>query len=254
MPEIYTYLLLLSTGLLAGIANAIAGGGTFFIFPVFLAIGLPPVMANASNAISVWPGHAIAVYSYRKELKQYSKGICWSIFLCLSGGAIGALLLMVTDNSSFLMLVPVLVGFATALFAFSHNIKQYFGHKINSDDKHSKTYRFCEVLVSIYGGFFGAGLGIMLMASLSSLGIDDIHINNALKNLLAAIVTSVAVVIFALSGAVNWEYAAVGFTGAVVGGVLGSKLARWLPASWLKKVVISFGSFLTVFYAIKFYG
>lgn len=255
MSDPLTVILLFSTGVLAGISNAVAGGGTFFTFPVFLATGIPPVVANASNAVAVWPGHAFAVVEYRRELRHLAGRIPGSLVTALLGGAAGALLLTYTGNDAFTRAIPFLLLFATILFAFGGRFAALFrrwGH--DPDGPPGWAARSLEFLFTVYGGFFGAGLGIMLMAGMHMLGMHDVQANNALKNLLAGAVTSVAVCVFAVSGLVHWSYTAVAFGGAIVGGLAGARIARWLPAAWLRRIVIGFGVFLTAYYFYKYYG
>lgn len=258
MPELNYAIaaLLFLTGLIAGICNAIAGGGTFFTFPVFLAAGIPPVIANASNAVAVWPGHALAVIGYRKQLAGFALTIRGSIIVALIGGVIGAILLAVIDNRAFSKLIPFLILLATLLFAFGANINRWLKNRTIANDftKPSLTTRFLELLFAIYGGFFGAGLGVMLMAGLQMLGVTDIHANNALKNLLATIVTTAAVIVLAVSGLVSWPHTAMAFIGAVVGGFAGGYIARMLSAVLLKRFVIGIGGVLTFYYFNIYYG
>jgi uncharacterized membrane protein YfcA len=247
---------LFAAGILAGISNAIAGGGSFFTFPVFLSLGIPPVVANASNAIAVWPGHALAVVGYRRELREYSKGIAGSVTVAIAGGAVGALLLAYVGNEAFARLIPFLILFATLLFAYGRIIGAWLETSKSAPpltNPHPLT-RLFEFAFAVYGGFFGAGLGIMLMAGLIMLGVNDIQANNALKNLLAAVINSVAIVVFAVSGLVSWPHTAIAFLGAVIGGLAGARVARALPAAWLRRVVIAVGLALSVHYLLKAYS
>jgi uncharacterized membrane protein YfcA len=255
MPELPIILLLFLAGVLAGVCNAIAGGGTFFTFPVFLSAGIPPVVANASNAVAVWPGHAIAAVSYRRELQELQHGIKGSIVIAMTGGAVGALLLAYIGNRSFSMLIPFLILFATLLFAYGKRINSWIDDRAASISIESPGYlnRVLEFVVAVYGGFFGAGLGIMLMGGLLMLGIHDVHANNALKNLLGAVITSVSVVVLSVSGLVSWTHTVFALVGAVIGGFLGVPLARLLPDNWLRRLVIIIGIFLTVYYFAKYY-
>ncbi|MFL6623720.1 MAG: sulfite exporter TauE/SafE family protein [Sulfurifustaceae bacterium] len=249
-------LLLLGAGVLAGAANAVAGGGTFFTFPAFLAAGLPPVVANASNAVAVWPGHALAVVGYRRELATFAQGMTGSIVIALGGGIAGSLLLAWVDNAAFAKLIPFLLLFATCLFGVGARISGRLAAPAaaNGWGERGAAARVCEFCFAVYGGFFGAGLGVMLMAGLLMLGVNDLQTNNALKNLLAALVTSVSVAIFAAKGLVSWPHTLVTFVGAVVGGLLGAKAARLLPAMWLRRVVVAIGLALSVYYFKKYYA
>ena len=132
MPELSIMLLLFLAGVLAGICNAIAGGGTFFTFPVFLSAGIPPVVANASNAVAVWPGHALAAVGYRKELREFQHGMKGSIVVAMLGGAVGALLLAYIGDRSFSMLIPFLILFATLLFGFGKAINSWIDDRTAS--------------------------------------------------------------------------------------------------------------------------
>jgi len=256
MPELPIALLLFLAGILAGICNAVAGGGTFFTFPIFLSAGIPPVVANASNAVAVWPGHALAAVGYRKELGEFKHGMKNSIAIAMVGGAVGAILLAYIGNMAFSMLIPFLVLFATLLFAYGKRVNGWIDQRTTSISIESPGYlsRAVEFLIAVYGGFFGAGLGIMLMGGLLMLGVHDIHANNALKNLLGAIVTAVSVLVLSLSGLVSWPHTLFAFCGAVIGGLLGVPLARFLPDVWLRRLVIVVGVVLSGYYFIKYYG
>lgn len=256
MPDISIAIMLFASGILAGVSNAIAGGGTFFTFPVFLSAGISPVVASASNAIAVWPGHALAVVGYNKELRGFSKSVVGSIIIALLGGIVGALLLMYIGSGAFSKLIPFLILFATVLFAFGRSLGAWLTSRAFEPTQTNPSLftRSCEFLFAIYGGFFGAGLGIMLMAGLLMLGIRDIHANNALKNLLASVITSVAVVLFSVSGLVSWPHTIIAFAGAVIGGLLGTRLARTLSAIWLRRVVIALGLILSTHYFVQYYG
>lgn len=238
-------------GLAAGMANAIAGGGTLFSFPVFLASGLPPVVANASNAVAVWPGHALATFGYRRELRDTSESLIRPILVSAAGGMLGAYLLSITQAAVFTALIPPLIFGATVLFAFGPKIQKRLLTK--AEDDFGSSGLFGIFIFSIYGGYFGAGLGIMLMAGLMLLGITDPQRNNALKNLLAAIITSIGVVVLAISGLIAWPHTLTAFAGALIGGLYGSYLARLLPVSRLRIVVIALGLVLSTYYFEKYY-
>lgn len=255
MPELSIMLLLFLAGVMAGISNAVAGGGTFFTFPIFLLAGIPPVVANASNAVAVWPGHALAAVGYRRELRDFPHAIKGSIAVAVTGGIMGALLLAYLGNRAFSMLIPFLVLFATLLFAFGKEMNRWIDQRTSAISMQSPSHltRGIELLIAMYGGFFGAGLGIMLMGGLLMLGVHDIHTNNALKNLLGAVVTAVSVVVLTLSGLVSWPHTVFAFFGAVLGGLLGVPVARLVPDIWLRRLVITVGMFLSIYYFIRYY-
>ena len=249
-------LALVAAGLLAGVSNAIAGGGTFFTFPVFIAAGLPPVIANASNAVAVWPGHAFALVGYRRELSRFPGALAGSVAVALLGGIVGAILLARVGNQSFSKLIPFLILFATLLFAFGSTVASWLTSRTSGADlaRPNPLTRVFEFIFAVYGGFFGAGLGVMLMAGLLMLGVRDAQTNNALKNLLATVVTTVSVVVLSVSGLVSWPHTLLAFAGAFAGGLLGARLARRLPALWLRRIVIAVGTALSGYYFGKYYG
>lgn len=248
---VFSGIVLVGAGVVAGAVNAVAGGGTFFSFPVFLALGLPPVVANASNAVSVWPGHALACLEYRRELQSIGR-LRLASFATVAGiaGALGAYALASIGNAAFVKIVPFLLLAATVLFAFGPSINRFLG-------KHQPSFSITGLigigLFSLYGGFFGAGLGIMLMAGLLLLGFTESNLNNAIKNLLATVVTSIAVLVFAVSGLVAWPHTICAFSGALIGGLAGAKVARLLPQQVLRGAIIALGSVLTILYALKYY-
>jgi uncharacterized membrane protein YfcA len=245
---------LIVTGILAGLCNALAGGGTFFTFPAFLGAGLPPVVANASNAIAVWPGHAFAAVGYRKELATRRAGLGAAIAAALAGGICGALLLVVIEDDAFARLIPFLLLAATLLFAGGERLNRRLVGVAGDIDRGPALVRHgCLFVFSVYGGFFGAGLGVILMAGLLILGVTDLAENNALKNLLGAVITSVAVAIFAVSGLVSWPHTLIALAGAAVGGLLGARVAHRLSAAWLRRIVIAVGSALSVYYFFRYY-
>jgi uncharacterized membrane protein YfcA len=248
--------LLFLAGFAAGVCNAVAGGGTLISFPVFLAAGLPPVVANASNAIAVWPGHALALIGYRAHLAQQAQPIKASLAAALAGGITGALLLSQAGDALFARLIPPLLLAATLLFAYGEAARRWLQARAPDMRPGQSGWRLrsIEFVLAVYGGFFGAGLGVMLMAGLMMLGVRDLQANNALKNLLACVITSVAAAVFAVSGLVSWPETGAAFAGAMIGGVAGGHWAKRLPASLLRRLVIVTGCVLTLYYAWKYYG
>lgn len=240
---------------LAGAANSVAGGGTFFSFPALLAVGVPPVIANASNAVALWPGSLAAAWAFRRELRRFSASLPLLSGLAFVGGAGGGLLLLHTSNERFSVLIPWLLLLATALFAFSAPLSSGVRRLANRARGGGATarqfgvggYAF-QTLVSIYGGFFGAGMGILMIAALAIQGFEDLYEINALKNWLSAVIYSVAVVTFVLAGAVSWPHTLVMIVTATIGGYAGAQWARRIPASWLRRFIIGFGALLSVWY------
>ncbi len=240
-------MLLAGAGLLGGLCNAIAGGGTFFTFPALLAVGLPPVTAGATSAVAIWPGHAASLIGeggiLRSELGQRpGRAVLFTLM-----AAAGAGLLLASGDALFRQLIPWLLLFATGLFAAGPAINRWLtrkGARIGA-----LPAALAEGGAALYGGYFGAGLGVMLLALLTVTGGGDLHRQNVVKNALATLATSVAVLIFALGGAVAWRPAALVFAGAILGGVIGGRLARRINPQVLRAAVICLGLVLAWHYA-----
>ena len=240
-------LLLALAGVLGGLANALAGGGTLLTFPAFLAAGVPPVVANASNALAIWPAHATAAWAERATLAPLLPAWRGRALLLALGGACGAALLLLSGNRAFLALVPPLLGLATLVFALRRRLLGWAGPWLASPA--------ASFLLAIYGGYFGAGLGVMLLAWLALVlpaGTSAATLN-ALKNLLASLVTAAGIALLILAGAIAWPAALACLLGAVLGGWLGARLAGRLPAAWVEACVILAGTGLTLFYAWRIY-
>jgi len=237
-------------GLLAGAVNAVAGGGTFFSFPALLAVGLPPVIANASNAVALWPGSLAAAWAFRRELRRFRSSLAAMSLVALGGGLLGGLLLLATSNTLFTRLVPWLLLTATMLFACSDRLST-----LTSDSAREAAGRGFgagghgfQFAVSVYGGFFGAGMGIVMLAALAIQGIHDIHELNALKNWLSALIYSVAVITFITAGAVSWPHTLVMLIASTFSSYCGARLAHRIAAVWLRRFIITIGAALTLYF------
>ena len=248
-------LLIALGGFTGGAVNAIAGGGTFFAFPALLAVGIPPVMANASNSVALWPGSLAGAWAYRAELARFKSYLLPMGLASLGGGLAGSLLLLIAGDARFSALIPWLLAFATLLFAFSPQISAWVqalrarrAAPGTSPSQAPHGAWWVQLLVSVYGGFFGAGMGILIMASLAIAGHKDVQEINALKNLLSSIVYSVTVVTFVIAGAVSWPHTLVMLVAASLGGYWGARVARSLQGPWLRRMVIGVGTALTLYY------
>jgi uncharacterized membrane protein YfcA len=253
--DVLQILLLVGAGILGGAANAIAGGGTFFTFPALLMVGMPPVAANASNSLAIWPGHAFAMLGYGEELERYRTGLPRLIAAAVAGGLIGGWLMIHSSDRHFMRAVPWLLLVSTLAFAFKGAMlawsRRLFSKSAAGRETLAVLFTFA---LGIYGGYFNAGLGIMLLATLTLSGIEDAHELNGLKNLLATGITTVSLVLLISSGLIVWVPALVTLAGAVVGGVMGGRLARRIPKKWLEGTVIVLGSLLTVVYGVRVYA
>ncbi|OBZ93309.1 permease [Pararhizobium polonicum] len=246
-------LLLFAAGVVGGIVNAIAGGATLITFPVMLMAGLPPVAANASNAVAISPGHLLAAIADREKIPPLDRALCLSIAVSIAGGMIGALLLLALPDRLFVLPVPALIGFATLLFAFAPHLQRWTARR-RMDSRPSSVAGACVLGgASIYGGFFGAGLGIILSAILSIADPGDIRRVKVLKNLLATGVSLAAITIFIVQGRVYWPQTAVMLFGALAGGYIGGFLVRILPARAVRIAVIVAGTVMTVVYARRYW-
>ena len=221
----------------AGVLNAIAGGGSFLTFPALVFAGVPPVAANATSAIAVSPGYLGSTLGFRPELRQLPAAQVWrEVTIAAVGGLIGAGMLLLTPARVFAGIVPWLLLLATALFALGPRLS-----RLGSGTGHGR-WRLPGLLgVSIYGGYFNGGLGILLMALYTLCGETRLNTVNALKNLNSFVLSLLSVLAFALAGAIVWPQAVWMMLWATVGGWAGARLARRLPTPWVRLLVIATG-------------
>ena len=241
--DLYRDALLCGAAMLAGAINSIAGGGTLLSFPAAIAWGLPSTVANATNAVAMMPGSLASAWAYRREIRASSRLARLLVPPALLGGIAGAVLLYVTPVRVFDLVVPWLVLAATLLILF-----QPQAHPPESSAEAPRPSRrqellaiVCQLGVGIYGGFFGAAMGIVMLGFLSLVTTEDIHHKNALKNLLAVAINGIASVYFAFAGLVSPRAALVMIAGAVVGGYTGGRLARRIPARAVRTIVVAIG-------------
>lgn len=254
MPTWTDALLLAIAGFAGGTVNAIAGGATFFTFPAMLAVGIPPVAANASNATALVPASLVAAWAQRRDLADVRQRLLVLALLGLGGGIGGAILLLVTPDRTFMVLVPFLLLSATALFAASPRLLALIRARHGPGPGGLRLSFWTLVLLTacvIYGGYFGAGLGIMLLAGLALSGLEDLRVANALKNGLSALVNGVAVAVFVSQGIVVWPATLAMMAGAALGGFAGARIARRLPQRLFRAIVIGVGSLLSLWYLVK---
>jgi len=244
-------------GFAGGMLNALAGGGTFLSFPALLAAGVSPVSANATNAVALWPASISSAWALRRELRQ----LPWRCYLrplllaAALGGLIGGLLLLLTSDQAFYRLIPWLLLLATLLFTLSRPLANWLHHhrQPHSAPRLGLTGWCGQTLVSVYGGFFGAGMGILMIASLAISGRTRLVEISAIKSLLSSVIYSVAAITFMLAGAVHWSALLVMLAGTLPGGWAGGRLARRLPDAWLRALVIAVGWSLTLYYFADVY-
>lgn len=239
--------LLLAAGLAAGGVNALAGGGSLVSFPTLLATGLPPVAANVTNSISVCPGYLASVYGSRTELAGQRRRGFELLPTTIVGTTAGCALLLLTPARAFELVVPFLVLAAAATLAFQARLRRVMGHPRDMPDGRRRWYlHLLAGLGSVYGGYFGAALGVMLVAGIS-LVLDEVMARvSALKNLLSATVGLVTAVVFGLFGPVDWLSVLVLAPATIAGGYLGARLARRLPSELLRWIIVGYGGVIGV--------
>jgi uncharacterized membrane protein YfcA len=221
----------------AGAINAVAGGGTLVTVPVMIWLGIPAKLANTTNAVALWPGSLASAWGYRRELRDADRGLVALVVPSLAGGILGAMLLEWTPTAVFDRLIPALIFFATCLFMAQEPVQRRF----NLAQTHRAWAFVFQFGVGIYGGYFGAGIGILMLAALGLLGYTNIHQMNGVKNLLATCINGVASAFFVIAGLVLWSEAAVMAAGAVVGGVGGAHLARRASQRTVRRIVVAIG-------------
>ncbi len=252
-----TYLhpvVLFLAAIFAGALNSVAGGGSFVSFPALLAVGVPAINANATNTIALWPGSLASAIAYRGELQPQRHIMITFGAASLVGGLLGALLLLRTPEATFLHLLPFLLLIATLLFTFGGRVtarlRQRSGHMVISPWVMVIGLGLVQLVIATYGGFFGAGIGIMMLACLTLMGMEHIHAMNALKTLLSVLINGVAVVAFVLARAIFWPEAIVMIAGAILGGYGGARTAQRIDPLLVRRFVIAIGFSLTVYFFI----
>jgi hypothetical protein len=248
-------LLLFPAALVAGALNAVAGGGSFISFPSLLFTGVPAIPANATNTVALWPGSVASVKAYWRAIRVDRRLLALLSAASLAGGGAGALLLLRTPERTFLSLLPWLLLFATLLFAFggrvTRRIRRSLPHRDAPGWPSFAAIALIQLVIATYGGYFGGGIGIMMLAALALTGLSDIHEMNGLKTLLASLINGVAVGTFALSGVVAWPQAALMVAGAIAGGYGGAWYAQRVDPRWVRRLVILTGAAMTAYFFWK---
>ena len=244
--------LLFAAGFIAGLMNAIAGGGTIVTFPALIFAGISSIAANATSTVALLPGTLAGVVGYRRMLPAVWKWIRLFAAVSLIGGLVGAILLTKTPERVFDRLVPFLILFATILFT----ARGFFTRLFKLEVKRSVSPRWLitailfQTLVSIYGGYFGAGIGILMLASLGMLGFENIHEMNAVKNALAFLINAIAAGYFIYKGLIVWPAAGIVAAGAITGGYSGAHFSQKVPQGAVRFCITAIGLIIT---AVMFY-
>ena len=244
---------------MAGAVNAVAGGGTFLTFPALTGIAkLSEKVANITSTIGLWPGSAASVVAVKSEYRRLPAGmVILYCLLSLAGGGLGAWLLLITSTQTFRLVIPWLLAFATGVFVCSKPIARWAGRGHgNRSLKWTFMVAAIQLAVAVYGGYFGAGIGVLMLAGLSFAGLDDIHQMNALKVILATLINFVAAVIFLIQGRheISWIYAGWMALASIIGGFLGMVGGRRLHPDQLRLVIIAVGVGLSSYYFYHAYG
>lgn len=249
--------MLFAAALAAGGMNALAGGGTILTFPVLLLLGESPITANATSTVALMPGAAASLFGYRREVATHRRWLSTLLVPSLLGGAAGSLLLLVTPEKLFGRLAPWLILFATLLFflqSFSRFRTRFTSPQADDPagalqpggSRGRRVAWLAQLAVAIYGGYFGAGIGILMLVVLGSLGLENIHAMNGLKNFFGLCINGVAAAIFLVSGRVDGPAALVMLAGAVVGGFAGANFGRFIGPAKARGAVIAIGFVLAL--------
>ena len=248
--------LLVGVGLLAGMIASIVGGAAVVVYPALIAAGLPPQFAAASNLVALMPATMLAALSDRSQLPPFNRAFLSLIFASVVGAGAGAILLMVTPGRVFAVLVPLLLGFATVLFAFAERIgrwirkrAQHKGRDIAFDVASLKVL----LPVSFYGGYFGAGVGVLILAVFSIATGGDYRSANVAKNFVSSLNGLAASIVFITQGAVVWPQTLALMAGTIVGGQIGARIARVIPRNMVRVLIVVIGAALTVTFARRYW-
>lgn len=246
------FLIIFAAGFGAGAVNAVAGGGSLISFPALLAVGLPPLIANVTNTIAVWPGYLGSTTAYRSSILEQKDRVKQTSFISIAGAIAGTVILLQAPPSVFKILVPYLIFLATTLLVVQKRMLSFFTKKATTHPNSTKVSLVAGLfLASLYGSYFGAGLGIMLLSLLASFINDDLQKLNGLKMYLSLVIATVGSVIYAVFAPVVWTDVAIMAIATLLGGYLGAGFARKLSPKALKASVIIFGYSIGLIILIK---
>jgi uncharacterized membrane protein YfcA len=248
--------LLFLAAALAGLMNSVAGGGSFVSFPSLIFTGVLPIPANATSTVALWPGSVASVGAYWRKLPKNLRLLLPLTSSSLIGGLVGALILLRTPQATFMHLVPYLFLVATLLFTFGKRLSAAFRSILRSAGPPSGLVvigaTLMQFVIAIYGGFFGGGIGILMLALLAMIQMEDIHSMNAVKSILAGAINGAAVVTFILARAVLWPQAVLMIVGAVLGSYGGASLAQKLDPRMVRGFVIVTGFSMTAYFLWRY--
>jgi len=238
--------------------NSVAGGGSFITFPALVFTGVPPVTANATSTVALWPGSLASVLAYRHDFPAERVLLRLMVGVSVVGGVAGAWLLLITPQSTFELLIPYLLLSATLLFALGGRLTSRASSNFGEEGAPSRPglagLGLLQLVVAVYGGYFGGGIGIIMLALLAMLGLKNLHTMNAMKTLLAGSINGVAVATFALANAVRWPEAGLMAVGTILGGYGGAYFAKRLNPKVVRWFVILVGLAMTAYFFYEAYN
>ncbi|WP_394132257.1 sulfite exporter TauE/SafE family protein [Shewanella maritima] len=249
---IFEVVLLFFAGVLGGVLNSVAGGGSFVTFPALMFVGVPPIMANATNTFASFFGYLSGAYAFRKELKGHGKQIKVIIITSVIGGALGAFLLLWASEATFKQAIPWLLLFATLLFMFGGHINR-IAKQLSKQNKYASQVgagllALVLLAICIYGGFFNAGLGIIGLSYLALAGYTNINTMNGIKLVISSAVSLVAIVLFVVNDAIAWFEGVVVLLGTLIGGYLSAGVSMRIPQHYMRWFVIMMSCTITVYF------
>ena len=245
------------TAVLAGAINSVAGGGSFLTFPALIYFGVTPKIANTTNTVAVWFGSLASVGAYRRQLGGQRRALVTLLITSLVGGLLGALLLLGTPDATFKRLLPWLMLTATLIFIFGKYLTAWLRREVHLDitqPRHAGPFIagcVLQLVIAVYGGFFGGGMGILMLALLTLLGYEEIHAMNALKTVLGATINGIAVVAFIAARMVDWPQALVMIAGSIIGGYGGAVIAQKVNGEVIRRLVMAVGLGMTLYFFVR---
>jgi uncharacterized membrane protein YfcA len=245
------FLLLIAAGLLAGTMNAVAGGGSFVSFPVMILVGLPPIAANATSTVALFPGTMASTWAYRDDLRGIA-GISLKVLLPISvaGGLVGAILLLVTPGGAFDLVIPWLLLLATLTFIGGRNLGDWLRRYVRIG---RGAFLVLQFILSVYGGYFGGAVGLMMLAVWTLIDSAELKTMAAPRTLLVSATNGAAVLCFAVAGAVYWPEMLAMMVSTIAGGYYGARFARHLPPPVLRWFVVALSATVTVAFFLRRY-
>jgi uncharacterized membrane protein YfcA len=236
-----------AAALIGGAINSVAGGGSFLTFPALVLAGVPAIPANATNNTAMWLGVVASARGYREEVRAHRHLLVAAGIVSLVGAVIGAILLLHTPPKLFVRMIPWLLLFATVVFALSPLVKK----RNDAARPHTPLQLVVQFFIAIYGGYFGAGMGILMLALLSFSGLPNLNVANGLKNVLSIVINGTAIIPFVIAGIIVWQVALVMAIFTMLGGYFGARFFRRVPSSITRIVVLCIGVGMSAYFFVR---